>query len=82
MFALIRKKAYDTNGFETHEKIVKMIEKLANDHSDSKKGIDSRKILNQYKLFHILVGSTTRPENEPTFFDLPNGEIEAFIRSL
>jgi hypothetical protein len=57
---------------EINEQVVMFVRKLRAEHG---------KDIEKYKLYHLIVGSTPDPEWSPQF-DLPNGEIEEFIRNL
>ncbi|HEV8601512.1 MAG TPA: hypothetical protein VGQ87_02855 [Patescibacteria group bacterium] len=56
---------------EVYEGFGQFVDKLKKDHPD----------LENYRLFHVLVGSSVK-EADIQKFDLPNREIEKFIRSL
>jgi len=58
-------------GPEVYAQFAHFLAKLRKEYSD----------VENYRLFHLLVGSGLMDAHEPKF-DLPNGEIEKFIRSL
>jgi hypothetical protein len=79
-------KAEDRGFIVVHEKIVEFVDKLEKQYKiDSTAGIDEsihqigHPKLNPIRLYHVLIGSNTDSESVK-LFDLPNGEIEKFIR--
>lgn len=63
---------YTADPERTHDKIVDFVDSVL-------KKEFTREYLENVRLFHVLVGSTTT--GEPVHFDLPGGSIERFIRT-
>lgn len=67
--------AYEKSRLGTHAKITDFIDTLKSQYT--KEGLE------HIRLYHLLAGSTPKPEDENAMeFDLPGGEIANFINSL
>ena len=67
--------AYEKSRLGTHVKVTDLIESLKSQYTKEE--------LEQTRLYHLLAGSTPRPEEESEMqLDLPSGELANFINSL
>ncbi len=70
--ALYRQKAEEGDIIEMNEKMNEFLDLLKEKYPND--------LLNKSQLYHVIIGSSFIEESSPDF-DLPEGEIEAFIRN-
>jgi len=71
--SVLEKAAVGISPIESYTMKKKFVDELRKTHTN----------IGNYKLYHLLIGSSSTSEMEREMeFDLPNGEMEAFIRSL